>query len=358
MRFLVTLLWSIGINGDNAVDAIVAPIFLQYLAANVMAMTAGQPLPYVTAYGFFTTFVNVGGTGATIALALVLWRSKDPGFRKVEPAVAADADLPDQRADLLRPADRAESGLHDPVRPERPAADDGQLPADALERDPPAVRQRAVDDAADHRALSGDRRRLEGGGVGRRLDRPRHGRVSSRSPGWRSGAGSTDGPGRRSYPEESIADVLHPFADVHACWSARAGRRASWRPPRQAAPAGGDLPAEDPHVPHRRGVRAACRRQGAHRARNRPGAKRRCAARRHRCRSTSSPSSRGVPVRRPGSARAAAPSACARDRRTHANTSPGSAGCPTITSLGIGIDGDTAWLETREGLCAHRLSCR
>lgn len=81
--FLVTMLWSVGINGDNALDVVVAPIFLQYLSANVHAMTAGQPLPYVTAYGFFTTFVNVGGTGATIALALVLWNSKAPGFRKV-----------------------------------------------------------------------------------------------------------------------------------------------------------------------------------------------------------------------------------------------------------------------------------
>jgi PTS system cellobiose-specific IIC component len=80
---LVTALWSVGINGDNAVDAIVAPVFLQFLSANVAAMTAGQPLPYVTAYGFFTTFVNVGGTGATIALALVLWSSPEPGFRKV-----------------------------------------------------------------------------------------------------------------------------------------------------------------------------------------------------------------------------------------------------------------------------------
>jgi cellobiose PTS system EIIC component len=80
---LVTVLWSVGINGDNAVDAIVAPIFLQYLSANVAAMTGGQPLPYVTAYGFFTTFVNVGGTGATIALALVLVRSRDPAFRKI-----------------------------------------------------------------------------------------------------------------------------------------------------------------------------------------------------------------------------------------------------------------------------------
>ena len=81
--FLVTLLWSVGINGDNAMDAIVAPIFLQYLAANVEATAQGQPLPYVTALGFFTTFVNVGGTGATIALALIMLNSREPGFRKV-----------------------------------------------------------------------------------------------------------------------------------------------------------------------------------------------------------------------------------------------------------------------------------
>ena len=80
---VVTMLWSIGINGDNAMDVVVAPIFLQYLAANVDAVANAQPPPYATAYGFFTTFVNVGGTGATIALALVLWRSKEPGFRQV-----------------------------------------------------------------------------------------------------------------------------------------------------------------------------------------------------------------------------------------------------------------------------------
>jgi len=81
--FAVTVLWSVGINGDNAMDAFVAPIFLQYLTANVEATKAGLPLPYVTANGFFTTFVNVGGTGATIALALIMWNSKEPGFRKV-----------------------------------------------------------------------------------------------------------------------------------------------------------------------------------------------------------------------------------------------------------------------------------
>lgn len=81
--FLVTLLWSVGINGDNTLDAIVAPIFLQYLTENTLAATQGQPLPYITALGFFTSFVNVGGTGATIALALVMLNSREPGFRKV-----------------------------------------------------------------------------------------------------------------------------------------------------------------------------------------------------------------------------------------------------------------------------------
>jgi PTS system cellobiose-specific IIC component len=80
---LVTLLWSMGINGDNALDGIVLPFFMEYLAANVEAAKAGQALPYITANGFFTTFVNVGGTGATIGLALVLFNSREPGLRKV-----------------------------------------------------------------------------------------------------------------------------------------------------------------------------------------------------------------------------------------------------------------------------------
>jgi PTS system cellobiose-specific IIC component len=80
---IVTLLWSVGINGDNAVDVVVAPIFLQYLSANTDAVSQGSPPPFVTAYGFFTTFVNVGGTGATLALALLLCRSTDAGYRKV-----------------------------------------------------------------------------------------------------------------------------------------------------------------------------------------------------------------------------------------------------------------------------------
>lgn len=81
--FLVAMLWSVGINGDNALDAVVAPVFLQYLAMNVEAAALGQPLPFITALGFFTSFVNVGGTGATIALALIMLNSREPALRRV-----------------------------------------------------------------------------------------------------------------------------------------------------------------------------------------------------------------------------------------------------------------------------------
>ena len=37
---IVTLLWSVGINGDNAVGVVVAPIFLPVLSANTEAVSA------------------------------------------------------------------------------------------------------------------------------------------------------------------------------------------------------------------------------------------------------------------------------------------------------------------------------
>ena len=65
---------------------------------NNAALTAHQPLPYITANGFFSTFVNIGGTGATIALALVLWNSKELSYRKV-----ARLSLPTQIFNINEP---------------------------------------------------------------------------------------------------------------------------------------------------------------------------------------------------------------------------------------------------------------
>ena len=154
----VTLLWSIGINGDNAVDAIVAPVFLQYLAANVAATTAGQPLPYVTAQGFFTTFVNVGGTGATIGLALVLWNSREPGYRKV-----SRLSLPTQVFQINEPIFFGLPIVLNPIFM-IPYILNALILTTASyllmywEHHPQAVHQRPMDNAPRHRALPGDGR--------------------------------------------------------------------------------------------------------------------------------------------------------------------------------------------------------
>ena len=185
---LVTVLWSVGINGDNAVDAIVAPIFLQFLAENVAAMTDGRPLPYVTAYGFFTTFVNVGGTGATIALALLLLNSRNPAFRKV-----SRLSLPTQVFQINEPIFFGLPIVLNPVFMipyvlNALILTTDQLSAHLLGCDPQTVRQCSLDHAADHRALSGDRRRLEGRRLGRDISLDCHAGVLPVCQGGRTAA--------------------------------------------------------------------------------------------------------------------------------------------------------------------------
>jgi PTS system cellobiose-specific IIC component len=78
---LVSVLWVCGVHGDMTLEGIADPIFLQFLAANGTALANHQPLPYVTASGFSSLFVNVGGTGATITLVALMIFSKSKTYR-------------------------------------------------------------------------------------------------------------------------------------------------------------------------------------------------------------------------------------------------------------------------------------
>lgn len=78
---LVCLLWTVGIHGDSVMYAVGMPIFMQYLTENAQAFIAGQPIPYITAYGFRELFINIGGTGATLALVFLMLKSKDEGYK-------------------------------------------------------------------------------------------------------------------------------------------------------------------------------------------------------------------------------------------------------------------------------------
>ena len=168
---LVTVLWSVGINGDNAVDAIVAPIFLQFLAENVAAMTDGRAAAVRHGLRFLHDVRQRRRDRRDDRARAAALELTQPRLPEGQPPVAADSGVPDQRADLLRPADRPESGLHDSLYPQRVDSDDRQLSAHVLGRDPQTVRQCSLDHAADHRALSGDRRRLESCRLGRGINR-------------------------------------------------------------------------------------------------------------------------------------------------------------------------------------------
>lgn len=81
--FFVSLLWCGGIHGDMTLGGIGDPIFLQFMTANALALTNHQALPYITATGFSSLFVNVGGTGATLALVLLMLRSKSKAYKQL-----------------------------------------------------------------------------------------------------------------------------------------------------------------------------------------------------------------------------------------------------------------------------------
>jgi PTS system cellobiose-specific IIC component len=64
-------LWLVGVHGLSVLAA-VRPLWLSALAENMAAASAGQPPPHVFTQEFFIWFTWQGGSGTTLALALLL----------------------------------------------------------------------------------------------------------------------------------------------------------------------------------------------------------------------------------------------------------------------------------------------
>ena len=48
------------------------PIWLTLTAENAAAFNAGEPIPYIINYQFYSNFIKIGGAGGTLGLALVM----------------------------------------------------------------------------------------------------------------------------------------------------------------------------------------------------------------------------------------------------------------------------------------------
>lgn len=65
-------LWSFGIHGANVVGSVMQPIWLTLTAENGAAVAAGEVIPNIVNYQFYSNFIKVGGSGATFGLCLLL----------------------------------------------------------------------------------------------------------------------------------------------------------------------------------------------------------------------------------------------------------------------------------------------
>lgn len=75
--FLSQFFWSFGIHGWSIVGSLARPLWLVLLEENTTAFGNGSAIPNIAAEPFYQWFVMIGGSGATIGLAILLiWRSK------------------------------------------------------------------------------------------------------------------------------------------------------------------------------------------------------------------------------------------------------------------------------------------
>lgn len=73
LAIIAPLLWFFGLHGANMIDPFMQTINAPAIAANMKAVAAGHAAPYIVNKPFMDSFVNMGGTGVTIALILAIF---------------------------------------------------------------------------------------------------------------------------------------------------------------------------------------------------------------------------------------------------------------------------------------------
>lgn len=81
--FLTLLMWTVGIHGNNVIGAVASPVYLQFLTANINQVSNGQPATHITADGFLNFGMNIGGTGAVLALVICMLFAKSQHYKQL-----------------------------------------------------------------------------------------------------------------------------------------------------------------------------------------------------------------------------------------------------------------------------------
>ncbi|NIY85140.1 PTS sugar transporter subunit IIC [Vibrio hepatarius] len=80
---LCQLLWFAGIHGAAIVVGLLSPIFLTNIGANIEAFVAGDPIPNVFTQPFWDFYIFIGGSGATLALVILMSFSRSAHLKSI-----------------------------------------------------------------------------------------------------------------------------------------------------------------------------------------------------------------------------------------------------------------------------------
>ncbi len=90
-NFFMHLFAVAGVHGISVINAVMLPLWQQFVAVNADAHAAGLPLPHVTAFPFYQWFIWMGGAGATLPATILLFtlgeRWKKLGKMAIIPAL-------------------------------------------------------------------------------------------------------------------------------------------------------------------------------------------------------------------------------------------------------------------------------
>ncbi len=73
LAFIPTFLWTLGVHGANIIEPFMQTINLPAIEKNVEAISSGGVAPYIVNKPFFDAFINMGGSGTTIALIIAIF---------------------------------------------------------------------------------------------------------------------------------------------------------------------------------------------------------------------------------------------------------------------------------------------
>ncbi len=83
INILLHLFGVAGVHGISVINAVMFPIWLQFLVANAAAHDSSQPMPYVTAFPFYQWFIWIGGAGATLAPTVRCLLSRNAHIKRI-----------------------------------------------------------------------------------------------------------------------------------------------------------------------------------------------------------------------------------------------------------------------------------